>query len=196
MEGLFSPFHVLTFIVGGLCFALVVLCIVLPMVFFIMRRRSKDDKILVALKEENDRLREEIEQMNRGAYSSGRIMHENDITWLRRVSYEIGLELRTKGANCDHARREAIRRNRGPRVVRRGGLTVGHFSGILPNDRKTTTGAIDSAFRTEASASIQGQWSAGKKRKSCAEQEGSCGRPRCRMKRKFLDIIRPRIPTF
>jgi hypothetical protein len=63
MEGLFQPMHLLVFVVGGLCFSLVVLGIVLLVLF--LSRKKKDESLLIQLKEDNDRLREEIEKLQR-----------------------------------------------------------------------------------------------------------------------------------
>lgn len=55
--------HLLVFAVGGLCFSLVVVGIVLLVV--LLPRKKKDENLLMQLKEDNDRLREEIEKLQR-----------------------------------------------------------------------------------------------------------------------------------
>jgi hypothetical protein len=63
-EGLFSPAHLLVFLVGGICLTFAVVGVVLLVVF--VMRRGKDEGVTMQLKEDNDRLREEIEKLSRG----------------------------------------------------------------------------------------------------------------------------------
>ena len=65
-EGVFQPMHLLVFLVGGLCLSVVVVGVVL-LVIFLSRKSKKDENLLMQLKEDNDRLREEIEKLQRGS---------------------------------------------------------------------------------------------------------------------------------
>jgi len=64
MESMLIPAHLLILLLGALCISGFVVCIVLMVVYFV-RKRNQDDNALLSLKEENDRLKEEIEKLKR-----------------------------------------------------------------------------------------------------------------------------------